>query len=496
MQNAPQPSSSVEQAVPIELSPGDADGESPRESLCMNLDAARRAAACNVQRATQRRRDSWHRTYSTFRAVALVVSILATHAVADVHSPLDEASAVQQQLRSVVERSSHSVFAVTAFNESPGDPALYSSHLDGKALAGIAEALARSCGSAFAVDRSGHLLTNEHVVSGSKSVWVTDDTGHVLPAVVIGTDPRTDLAVLAISRPTEPLPIAVTAPQRGDLAVALGNPDGLATDGNLAASVGCVSATGRSLASLSAREGRSYADLIQVTTPVGIGGSGGPLVDLNGHVTGLVSAVATGDRDGMPVGFAIALSPTNLKRIELLLRGEEVVHAYFGVSVDTVVPADDEPDAGGVRVERVDTSAPADGVLREGDVIVRFAGESVASDRSFVELASACPLDADVPVVVRRDGQMLDLNLRPIRRPLPSAPVTRATQQFIWAGVTFTNAEGGVRVAAIAASATMPLEVGTIVRRIDGEPVPDVEAIARVVATRLGRPLTLDVAPR
>lgn len=430
---------------------------------------------------------------TSLRTTAAVLALaIASAATAQFRSPLEDASAIQQQLRAVVDRSARSVYAVTAFADAPRDARLYASEIDGPTFAAIADRLGRSCGSAFAIDSGGLLVTNEHVISGAASVWVTDDTGRVLPAVVLGSDPRTDLAVLQLPVQTAALAIASREAARGDLTVAIGNPDGLATDGELSASVGCISATARSLPTLSARERRSYADLLQTTTPVAVGGSGGPLVNLGGEVLGVVSAVATADRDGMPVGFAIPLSPAVAGRIAKLARGEEIVHPYFGISITAAAaapPTDSSPR--GARIERVEAATPADGLLTPGDVVLSVAGNAVTGDRAFLQLAGACQVEQPVPMTVRRDGQVLNIVLKPTRRPLPAEPVTRATQSFTWAGVTFTNDEHAVRVTAIADDAT-PLKVGSIIKRVDGEATQDVAALARILHARAGQTLSLD----
>lgn len=430
------------------------------------------------------------------RATLLAIAISAA-ASADFRSPLEDASAVQQQLHQVVAQATRSVFAVTAFTKAPTDPGFYGPELDGAAFANLAERLERSCGSAFAIDSQGRLLTNEHVISGAASVWVTDDAGHVLPAVVIGSDPRTDLAVLQIPSATVGFAIASDLPVRGDLVVALGNPDGLATAGELSASVGCISATGRSLPTLSARERRSYADLLQMTTPVAVGGSGGPLIGLDGRVLGVVSAVATADRDGMPVGFAIPLSPSTMARVQKLIRGQEVVHAYFGVAIGPADAPTTRPAVSsslrGAQVDHIETGTPADGVLQIGDVIVSMAGVPIDSDKTFLQVAGACQVDQPVSLMVCRNDQKLTLVLSPTRRPLPTEPVTRETQHFTWAGVNFVNDAQAVRVGSVDDDKKAPLEAGTVIRHVAGEAVPDVATLARVLHDHAGRALTLDI---
>jgi S1-C subfamily serine protease len=454
------------------------------------FDCTRRPASASVQRATQLRRGAWHRGSFTVRAM-LMLLMAASQAAAEMRSPLEEASALQQQLRAVVERSAPSVYAVTAFTDAPTDSSLYGAGVRGAFLAAIADTRGRSCGSAFAIDSSGHLLTNEHVISGARSVWVTNDAGQVLPALVVGSDPRTDLAILFVPAATQPLPMAQDAPQRGDLVAAMGNPDGLATEGKLAASVGCVSATGRSLGTLSANERRAYADLIQVTTPVGIGGSGGPLIDLAGNVVGIISAVSAADRDDLPVGFAIALSPATRERVARLTRGEEIIHPYFGVTVSS---APTSAKVAGVRIERVEANAPADGPLREGDVVLSVDGQPVAADAAFIEAAAACSVDQDVRLSVQRDDQVIEILIRPTRRPLPAAPVTIATQRFHWAGVTFANAAGGGAIILENADAERaPLPPGGIVRGINGGSISGLADMVRVLHRSAGAALELDL---
>lgn len=412
-------------------------------------------------------------------SLTTVVASLSTLAD-DVGSPFEEASAIQRQMRVVVDRAARATFAVTAFATPPTDERFFNAPLDGETLAKLSEPLDRSCGTAFAIGADGTLLTSEHVVSGAKSIWVTRDDGRVLPAIVVGTDPRGDLAILRVPSETAPLTIATDAPHRGDLVATVGNPAGLATAGAAAASVGTLSATNRALPALSARERRFYDDLLQVTTPLSVGNSGGPLVDLGGRAIGVLCATVDGTSASASIGYAVALNAVQRDHIDRLRRGEEIVYGYLGVTVaDT-------------RIDRVDAKAPAAGVLMPGDVVKTFDGVAVESDAAFYRLASATVVGRDVPLVVDRGGQTLSVAIRPTRREPNVAPVTTASQQLTWAGVTFVNAGNGVSVAKVADDASTPFKVGSVVRSINGASTPSVVELLAALHAHSGE--SLDVA--
>lgn len=406
----------------------------------------------------------------------------------DFHSPLSEASALQRQLQSVVENACGSVFAVTAFGSDVSDPELFQRPLPASRFSRIAEGSQRSCGSAFAIDRDGHLLTNEHVVSGATSVWVTTDDGNVLPAVVVGTDPRSDLAVLRIPMRTTPITVSErTGPARGEMVVTIGNPGGSSTSGEMAASVGCISATDRALPTLSAREQRFYGDLLQITTPIATGSSGGPLLDLSGRVIGVVCAVVPNTPTEQNIGFAISLSPLIRSRIDRLVNGEEVTYGFLGVNVSP------GPGMRGARIDRIEAGAPASGVLAVGDVVLNFDENQVASDIEFIRLAGQCDVGRDVAMTVLRDQETMDVRVRPRRRVLPVESVHAATQCLEWAGVRFANHEDGAIVTRVAPDAQTPLRAGQVLTSANSVPITDVRVLLEVLYRHAGEPLELEL---
>lgn len=434
-----------------------------------------------------------HLSARFFATCLLLLSICRATSAVEVHSPLDDAGALQKQIRSVVDRSCGSVFAVTAFLDGSSDPTLFEKSIPASRFVQIAERAQRSCGSAFAIDDDGYLLTNEHVVSGAKSVWVTNDQGNTLPALVVGTDPRGDLAVLKIPAATVALKLASqSAPDRGDIVVAIGNPGGVSITGDMAASVGNVSAVGRALPTLSAREHRFYGDLLQITTPVCTGSSGGPLIDLSGSVIGVVCAVVPSATAEQNIGFAISLSPTVLERINQLRRGEECVYGFLGVNVSAAQTDDLGEPMSGARVDDIDAGAPAAGVLQTGDVVLRFNQQPIASDIDFIRVAGTCAADVEVPITLVRQGETLDLTIRPGRRVSSIDPVQTVNQKLIWGGVTFGNSKQlGVMVLDVADSAQIPFKVGQAIRSIDRTNVTNLVQLLDVLHGSAGREMRI-----
>jgi serine protease Do len=418
----------------------------------------------------------------------------ATSAV-EIRSPLEDASALQRQLKTVVDDSCESVFAVTAFFDDTSDPALFQKSIPSTQFAQIAERAQRSCGSAFAIDTIGYLLTNEHVVSGATSVWITNDKGQTVPALIVGTDPRGDLAVLRIPVQTTPVKLSgKLEPTRGDLVVTIGNPGGTSITGVMAASVGTVSAVGRALPTLSAREHRFYGDLLQITAPITTGSSGGPLLDLSGNTIGMVCAVVPSSLTDQNIGFAIPLSPAVRARVERLKKGEESVYGFLGVNVSAADAASNGLPTPGARVDHIDPGTPAVGVLQVGDIVLSFDGKPIASDIDFIRLAGDCAIDRDVSLKVLRDENPIDVSIRPRLRVLPIDPVSQASQRLVWAGVTFANHHGkGVVVINVDERADTLLKDGQVVSHVNAKPVNNLVDLLNVLYAHAGEALEMEV---
>lgn len=181
-------------------------------------------------------------------------------------------------------------------------------------------------GSGFVFDKGGHLVTNFHVVEGAEELHVTFADGSVQPARVVGADPTNDLAVLKVKRlPPDTKPLPVGSPSQvkpGRFVVAIGNPFGLG--GSL--SMGVVSALGREIR---APDNRMMGELIQTDAPINPGNSGGPLLDLDGEVIGLNTAIVSPSRASAGIGFAIPARTLNRVIPELISHGR-YPHPWLG----------------------------------------------------------------------------------------------------------------------------------------------------------------------
>jgi putative serine protease PepD len=267
---------------------------------------------------------------------------------------------------------------------------------------------ARSQGSGFVFDDSGHIVTNQHVVAGAASISVSFSNGAEFDAELVGTDPSTDLAVLQVNAPKtllEPLRLAdSSAVEVGDPVFALGSPFGL--EGTLTG--GIVSALHREM---TAPNNYTITDTIQTDAAINHGNSGGPLVDSRGRVIGVNAQIESesGGSDG--VGFAI---PSNTVRsiVRQLIETGKVQHAYLGIRMTQV--------AGGVAVTEVLAGTPAakagikaatgtktvDGQQQPtgGDVVVEFDGESVTSAVALQSAVDARRPGDTVSITVVRNG--------------------------------------------------------------------------------------------
>ena len=401
---------------------------------------------------------------------------------------------LQDRFREVGAKVSPSVVAITA-SAAGADDACRSDALNGEQLQAALARFSRTVGTGFAIDADGFVLTNEHVVGRAGRLWVTLDDGRVLPAMVVGSDPRADLAVLKVPAKLTPVEFADPATvRRGDFSLTLGNPVGLGTAGDLSLSVGVVSNLHRALDKLSASEDRSYRDLIQTTADINPGNSGGPLFDLAGRVTGVVTAVVLpyGTTDG--IGFALPADAELRAKVELLKQGRPITYGYLGVRVTTAT-ADQRLSAGaaagGVRVEQVDPGSPAAALLKPGDLLLGVDGEAVADSGEFLRRIAAVASGAKVTLTRWRGDPAAGRGPEPVSitlaaRPGAAAPVCRATQRLRWRGLVLaqTDPAAGVRVVGIDSpdpDRPKSLTVGSVITRVAGRPTPDLFALQAAV---------------
>jgi S1-C subfamily serine protease len=279
----------------------------------------------------------------------------------------------------------------------------------------------RAQGSGFVYDRTGHIVTNQHVVAGASSIAVSFWNGLELDAELVGTDPSTDLAVLRVDAPAGLLsPMALSdssAVDVGDAVFAMGSPFGL--EGTITS--GIVSALHREM---TAPNNFTIIDTIQTDAAINHGNSGGPLLDRRGRVIGVNAQIESesGGSDG--VGFAI---PSNTVRsiVRQLISSGEVEHAYLGVrmapvedgaAITEVVP-DTPADEAGLRAATGRKVVDGQEVPTGGDVIVEFDGQGVTSPTALQSAVDARRPGETVPIVVLRNGDRQTLEVTLAVRP-------------------------------------------------------------------------------
>lgn len=299
-------------------------------------------------------------------------------------------------------------------------------------------------GSGFVYDTEGDIITNSHVVHGSDSIEVIFSDGTTLPAVIVGQDLHSDLAVIRVNNLPDgahPLPLGeINEVAVGQTVVAIGNPFGLG--GTLTR--GIVSAIGRTIPALTAF---SIPQAIQTDAPINPGNSGGPLLNLRGQVIGVNAQIETGDgsRVNSGVGFAIPVSIV-ARVVPVLIKDSQYQWGWLGVTGSTVntamVEAMDLPVNKGAYISQIINGGPADkaglrgsrdqvsvgGRRTEvgGDIIVAIDGQPVSSfDDILIYIALNTHPGQQVVLTVLRDGKTQDVSLTLEPRPASTNEISQ-----------------------------------------------------------------------
>jgi serine protease Do len=258
-------------------------------------------------------------------------------------------------------------------------------------------------GSGFFISADGYAVTNNHVVDKAEHVDVTTDDGSSYTAKVIGTDERTDLALIKIDgRNDFPfVRLAEKMPRIGDWVFAVGNPFGLG--GTVTA--GIVSARGRDVE----KDSDTYEDLIQIDAPINKGNSGGPTFDLAGDVVGVNTVILS--PTGGSIGIAFAIPADKAKEVtDQLKHTGAVARGWLGIQFQSVLPeiADslDLPEAAGILIADVQPSGPAAKAgITAGDLIDSVNGTMIKNAHDFSRAIDAVPPHAVVILGVRKKGR-------------------------------------------------------------------------------------------
>ena len=271
-------------------------------------------------------------------------------------------------------------------------------------------------GSGVIVSPSGYILTNNHVVDGADEIDVILNDSRHSRAKVIGTDPDSDLAVLKIE--LEKLPVIVLGNsdvlQVGDPVLAIGNPFGV---GQTVTS-GIVSALGRNHLGIN-----TFENFIQTDAAINPGNSGGALVDTNGHLQGINTAIYSRSGGNMGIGFAIPVS-TAKQVLESIVKDGQVTRGWIGVEPNDLTPELAETfgvkSTEGVIITGVLQNGPAAVAgIRPGDVITRVAGRPIQNVSELLSSVAALKPGLPSKLLLQRQDKQLELDITPGVRPKP-----------------------------------------------------------------------------
>jgi serine protease Do len=346
-------------------------------------------------------------------------------------------------------------------------------------------------GSGVIVSADGYILTNNHVVAGADVIKISLNDGRELTAKVVGTDPKSDLAVVKVD--AKDLPYATFTDsdkiEVGDKVLAIGNPFGLGQS----VTSGMVSALGR------ATMGLDYEDFIQTDAAINPGNSGGALIDVKGRLVGINTAIYSRSGGFQGVGFAI---PANLARsvMEQLVSGGKVVRGYLGVAMQPEITEQlaeqfSLKNKNGVMVADVTPGSPAAKAgLEPGDVITKFNGKDVVDNRALrFSVANIAP-GTPVKVEVLRNGKVEKLEVKVAEQPKDMLAASRggaSKSEGTLNGVGVADLEPAARrefgissrvqgalvteVDPTSAAAAAGLQAGDVIQEINREPVRSAE---------------------
>lgn len=347
-------------------------------------------------------------------------------------------------------------------------------------------------GSGVIVTKEGYILTNNHVVDGAQSVKVTLQDGREFTAKVIGRDSKSDLAVIKIDANDLPtIPFADSQKvQVGDEVLAIGNPFGVGQT----VTHGIVSATDRGGMGI-----EDYEDFIQTDAPINPGNSGGALVDVQGRLIGINTAILSRSGGNQGIGFAI---PSDLARTVMtsLVQYGHVTRGYLGVMIQNVTPDLAKEfklkQATGALVGEVVPNGPADKAgLKDGDVVLQYNGNTVRDGRQLQLAVAETKPGSKVPVEVMRNGSAKNLDVTvgqlPGTEKLAQANSANGQQTGTLQGVGVTDLNGQARqefkipqnvqgaiiteVQPDSAAAEAGLKPGDVILSINRKPVKNAE---------------------
>ena len=347
----------------------------------------------------------------------------------------------------------------------------------------------RGQGSGFIIDGAGYIVTNNHVVDNARTVDVTLTDGSKYTAKVIGTDAKTDLALVKIDAGKE-LPYVAFGDSdnahEGDWVIAVCNPYGLG--GTVTA--GIISAHGRDIHS------GPYDDFLQIDAPINPGNSGGPLFNQSGQVVGVDAAIYSPNGGSVGIGFAI---PSNVAKMVVAQLKEHgtVQRGWLGVSMQPLTPS--LAKAAGLKNEKgvivnsiVENSPAAKAGVQQGDVITQFGDKAIEDTRDLAMAVANTKSGASAKMTVIRNGKPTPLNVtiaeeqKPVQAARNDAPAAKPAALKHPVGMSLAAGEKGVVVAAVTSGSHADdsgLQVGDIIERVNGTKVSSPDQVIAALRT-------------
>ena len=266
-------------------------------------------------------------------------------------------------------------------------------------------------GSGFIISPEGYVVTNNHVISGADQITVIFNNGiDEVPAELVGTDPKTDIAVLKIDPnkvDIENVTWGDSSNSRvGDIVLAIGNPLGL---GGTVTS-GIISSINRDIGS------GPYVDFIQTDAPINRGNSGGPLFNLDGEVIGINSMIISQTGGSVGLGFSIPANTAKLI-VEQIISFGQAKRGWLGVQIQDLTPEFSESlgydSTEGAFVASVSPESPAaKSNIQAGDIIIEFDGKKISSFKDLPKVVAETPIGNEVKVSVWRNGGLIEINVK------------------------------------------------------------------------------------
>jgi serine protease Do len=353
---------------------------------------------------------------------------------------------------------------------------------------------AQSLGSGVIIDADRHVLTNEHVVARASRIKVSLADGREFDATLVGADPNNDLAVLRVDT-KETLPWTPPGDSSdilvGEPVIAIGNPFGLAST----VTTGVISALDRSIR---AGEDRSYHGFLQTDASINPGNSGGPLLNAEGSLIGINTAIYQGAEG---IGFAVPIDVAK-RVVEHLIAHGAVDPVWLGADLQDLDPNLHEAmelprGTRGALVTNVAKGGPAERAgLRRGDLVTRLDGHKVESARDFHSIVEASSPGQDLDVDVLRDGKPEKLVAHAER--ITDAGVAALAERLLGLSLA-KNEAGGFRVSSVrtrSAAEKIGFRPDDVVIGINGRPLESAEALRRAVLDLQGRASALVVVQR